>query len=57
MVISPDEKGKKILESSSIILRNKSQNIYYVEGQEMARVKEKLLALAQLYERGILEGL
>jgi len=53
---APDEKGKKILERSSIILKNKSQKISYVEGQELTRVKEELMAMAQLYERGDIGG-
>jgi hypothetical protein len=53
---APDEKGKKILERSSMILRNKSQKISYAEGQEMTRVKEELMTMAQLYERGDIGG-
>jgi len=53
---APDEKGKKILERSSIILRNKSQKISYAEGQEMTRVKEELTAMSKLYERGDIGG-
>ena len=53
---APDEKGKRILERSSIILRNKAQKISYVEGQDMTRVKEELLTMAELYGKGDIGG-
>ncbi|KYC47212.1 MAG: hypothetical protein AMQ22_01998 [Candidatus Methanofastidiosum methylothiophilum] len=53
---APDEKGRKILERSSIILRNKAQKISYAEGQDMVRVKEELMTMAELYGRGDIGG-
>jgi hypothetical protein len=53
---APDDKGKRILERSSIILRNKSQRISYVEGEELQRIKQELLKMADLYERGDIGG-
>jgi hypothetical protein len=53
---APDDKGRKILERSSIILRNKAQRISYVEGEELQRIKQELLRMAELYERGDIGG-
>lgn len=53
---APDEKGKRILGRSSILLRNKAQKISYVEGQDLARVKEELMTMAELYEKGDIGG-
>ncbi|KYC44685.1 MAG: hypothetical protein APG12_01619 [Candidatus Methanofastidiosum methylothiophilum] len=53
---APDEKGRRILERSSIILRNKASIISNLQGQELQRVKQELLTIANLYERGDIGG-
>jgi len=51
-----DDRGKKILERSSIILRNKAQRISNAEGDELQRIRQELLTIANLYQRGDIGG-
>ena len=53
---APDDRGIRILERSSVILRNKAEKIAYASDQELPKIKEKLIEIAQLYERGDIGG-
>ncbi len=52
----PEDRGRKIIETSSVILRNKAQKIANAPDQELPKIKENLIQIAQLYERGDIGG-
>lgn len=53
---APDERGRKILDRSSTILKNKAQRIAYSSDHDIPKIKEELIKIAELYERGDIGG-
>lgn len=53
---APDNRGIRILERSSVILRNKATKIAYASEEELPRIKEDLIEISRLYERGDIGG-
>lgn len=53
---APDERGRKILDRSSAILRNKAQKIAYAPDQDLPKIKEELINISELYGRGDIGG-
>ena len=53
---APDDRGIRILERSSVILRNKAQNIAYAPDEDIQKIREDLIQISRLYERGDIGG-